>query len=129
MSWKLTKKFKEATSLSPAPASSRSSASSTATITPSTHMPLTDSLNPGLLSVGVLSAKGLTLPPGIEPPARPSSSSSFFRGHQSRSSRQLAALLPYVVMEFDKNEVLVDAIKGSIQEPEWGYTGSLYDYI
>ena len=33
--------------------------------------------------------------------------------------------LPYVVLEFDKNEVLVDAMAGDLSKPEWNYRADL----
>ena len=33
--------------------------------------------------------------------------------------------LPYVVLEFDKNEVLVDALGGDLSKPEWNYRADL----
>lgn len=33
--------------------------------------------------------------------------------------------LPYVVLEFDKNEVLVDAMGGDLSKPEWNYRADL----
>ena len=33
--------------------------------------------------------------------------------------------LPYVVLEFDKNEVLIDAMAGSLAQPEWNYKAEL----
>lgn len=33
--------------------------------------------------------------------------------------------LPYVVLEFDKNEILVDALGGDIANPSWLYKANL----
>ena len=33
--------------------------------------------------------------------------------------------LPYVVLEFDKNEILVDAMAGDLSKPEWNYRADL----
>jgi serum/glucocorticoid-regulated kinase 2 len=33
--------------------------------------------------------------------------------------------LPYVVLEFDKNEVLIDAIGGDLANPVWNYRADL----
>jgi serum/glucocorticoid-regulated kinase 2 len=33
--------------------------------------------------------------------------------------------LPYVVVEFDKNEVLVDALGGELANPSWMYKAHL----
>lgn len=34
--------------------------------------------------------------------------------------------LPYVVLEFDKNEILIDALGGTIEEPVWMFQAHLY---
>ena len=34
--------------------------------------------------------------------------------------------LPYVVLEFDKNEILVEALGGDLSKPEWNYRADLY---
>lgn len=33
--------------------------------------------------------------------------------------------LPYVVLEYDKNEVLIDALGGDLSKPEWNYRADL----
>jgi len=33
--------------------------------------------------------------------------------------------LPYVVLEFDKNEVLIDAMGGDLSNPVWNYRADL----
>lgn len=33
--------------------------------------------------------------------------------------------LPYIVLEFDKNEVLVDALGGELDSPVWHYKARL----
>ena len=33
--------------------------------------------------------------------------------------------LPYVVLEFDKNEVLIDAMGGNLAAPEWNFRAEL----
>ena len=47
-------------------------------------------------------------------------------GHRSRDSVQRKQLwwLPYVVLEFDKNEVLVDALAGDLGSPVWMYSAT-----
>ena len=37
--------------------------------------------------------------------------------------------LPYVVLEYDKNEVLIDALGGDLAKPEWNYRADLYAHI
>ena len=34
--------------------------------------------------------------------------------------------LPYVVLEFDKNEILIDAMGGDLSSPVWNYRADLY---
>ncbi|CAE6460347.1 unnamed protein product [Rhizoctonia solani] len=97
----------------------------------------------GLLLINVLAARGLTLPSGVEMPpavekalnsqqaqiaASVTSSSVSQRqqqakGHKTRDSMQRKQCwwLPYVVLEFDKNEVLIDALGGEIAAPVWMY--------
>jgi serum/glucocorticoid-regulated kinase 2 len=33
--------------------------------------------------------------------------------------------LPYVVLEFDKNEILIDAMDGDLSNPVWNYKAHL----
>ena len=33
--------------------------------------------------------------------------------------------LPYVVLEFDKNEILIDALGGDLSNPVWNYRADL----
>jgi len=33
--------------------------------------------------------------------------------------------LPYVVLEFDKNEILIDALGGDLSSPVWNYRADL----
>ncbi|KAF8685713.1 Pkinase protein [Rhizoctonia solani] len=96
----------------------------------------------GLLLINVLAARGLTLPAGVSMPpavekalnsqqaqiaASVTSSSVSQRqqakGHKTRDSMQRKQCwwLPYVVLEFDKNEVLIDALGGEIAAPVWMY--------
>ncbi|KAG8690203.1 AGC protein kinase Gad8 [Ceratobasidium sp. 423] len=97
----------------------------------------------GLLLINVLAARGLTLPAGVAMPpaidkalnsqqaqiaASVTSSSVSQRqqqakGHKTRDSMQRKQCwwLPYVVLEFDKNEVLIDSLGGEIAAPVWMY--------
>lgn len=75
--------------------------------------------------------RGLTLPPGIHVPevvqkaldagAPPRRSTS----NRDSMQRKRNWWLPYVVLEFDKNEVLVDALGGDLSKPEWNYRADL----
>lgn len=47
------------------------------------------------------------------------------RDHRESMQRKRAWWLPYVVLEFDKNEVLVDALGGELSAPHWLYKAHL----
>ena len=77
-----------------------------------------------------LLGRGLTLPAGVQvpdviqkaievPPARKSTS------HRESMLRKRYWWLPYVVLEFDKNEVLIDAMGGDLSSPVWNYRADL----
>lgn len=80
------------------------------------------------------SGRGLSLPPGQplpeviqkqleqQPQGRLSTSN---RDHRESMQRKRAWWLPYVVLEFDKNEILVDALGGEISAPHWLYKAHL----
>lgn len=82
-----------------------------------------------LIEIGV--GRGLTLPPGVQvpdiiqkaltntPPPRKST--------EQRESIQRKRFwwLPYLVLEFDKNEILIDALGGDLSKPEWNYRADL----
>ncbi|KAG1768878.1 kinase-like domain-containing protein [Suillus placidus] len=83
-------------------------------------------LRSGMLTIRIFSGRGLSLAPGVHvpeviqkaldnPPARRSTS--------NRESMQRRRLwwLPYVVLEFDNNQVLVDAMGGDLANPVWSY--------
>lgn len=75
--------------------------------------------------------RGLALPPGVAvpdviqkalesaPPARRSTS------NRDSMQRKQYWWLPYVVLEFDKNEILVEALGGDLSKPEWNYRADL----
>jgi hypothetical protein len=110
-----------------APSQSGSSAEKSTTSLASTSSsntnPTSDStLKPGRLTVQIYEAKGLTLPPGLnragERPA--SSSSATARGHDRGKPSRSHLSLPYIVLEFDKNEVLLETNYGELSAPVWG---------
>jgi len=80
-----------------------------------------------MLTIRIFSGRGLSLPPGVEipeviqkaldaaPPARKSTS------NRESLQRKRFWWLPYVVLEFDKNEILIDAFGGDISSPVWNY--------
>ena len=92
----------------------------------------------GLLTIRVIDARGLSLPAGTQtPPAiaralaltsnGPSSLAQSFgaagnpssRDNRQSLQRKQCWWLPYLVLEFDKNEILIDALGGDIQGPTW----------
>ena len=74
-----------------------------------------------------MQGRGLSLPAGTPLPdaiARAISTHSQGRGqHNNRESvqRRRNWWLPYVVLEFDKNEILIDALGGDLAAPHWAY--------
>ncbi|KAF9433770.1 AGC protein kinase Gad8 [Entomortierella beljakovae] len=74
----------------------------------------------GLLIIRVVEARGLTLPPGSSnPPFVPKQQQT--TTNSNRESLQRKWWLPYAVLEFDKNEVLIDALGGELSNPVWQY--------
>ncbi|QRV78484.1 AGC/AKT kinase gad8 [Ceratobasidium sp. AG-Ba] len=81
----------------------------------------------GVLAVRIYAGRNFSLPPGVElppaimtamqsaPPPPPRSS------NRDSMQRKRSWWLPYVVVEFDKNEVLVDALGGELAHPSWMY--------
>ena len=75
--------------------------------------------------------RGLALAPGVRipdviqkaldtgPPPRTSSS------NRESMQRRRYWWLPYIVLEFDKNEILVDALGGDLANPVWNYRADL----
>ena len=101
-------------------------------ITPTnqTHpsVPNDTTLRPGLLSVHISQAKDLTLPPGLAKPSGMTSHSSSLitssRNNTHYRSKSLNWHLPYIVLEFDKNQIIVDGQSGELELPNWNYTGN-----
>ncbi|KAM0790286.1 Serine/threonine protein kinase, AGC [Microbotryomycetes sp. NB124-2] len=138
MSWKLGKKLKEVASgrsshqqsshaapeptepSAPAQASAAQQQSTTATNNNSQ-----DNAPPvvrtGVLTIRVVEARKLSLPPGTALPediqkALQDYSTAAKGGRESLQRKQMW-WLPYVVLEFDKNEVLIDAMGGELDSP------------
>ncbi|KAG9102462.1 hypothetical protein FRC07_010234 [Ceratobasidium sp. 392] len=144
--WKLGKKIKEATSSKASLGTSPAPSSRSTTPTPGNPSGAGPMARNGLLLINVLSARALTLPTGVSMPpaiekalnsqqaqiAASVTSSSVSqrqqasRGHKTRDSMQRKQCwwLPYVVLEFDKNEVLIDALGGEIAAPIYLRSGS-----
>ena len=114
---------------------------STNALASSTGAPISRS---GLLVIRVIDAKGVSLPPGTATPpaiakaisqnrttsALASSFANISNGNGSNPNRQSIQRkncwwLPYLVLEFDKNEVLIDAMGGDVQAPTWMYKATL----
>ena len=83
----------------------------------------------GVLVISVIAARGLSLPPGVSlPQSIQQALASRPNGHSRvRESLQRKQMwwLPYIVLEFDKNEVLVDALGGELDNPVWHYRARL----
>ncbi|KAG4304401.1 hypothetical protein PORY_002111, partial [Pneumocystis oryctolagi] len=79
-------------------------------------------VNPGVLSVTVVEAVNLSLPPGVSLPELSVERHSYSMD-QKNESQNRSLSFPYLVLEFDKNQVLVDALAGSstICHPRWEY--------
>ena len=95
------------------------------------------SVSPGVLTIGVIQAQDLRLPPDAKLPsaiqhaleARQQQASSNGGGRAAvRESMQRKQMwwLPYIVLEFDKNEIMVDALGGDLDCPAWHYKARLW---
>jgi len=86
-----------------------------------------DQFRSGMLTVRIFSGRGLALAPDVQvpdviqkaldsaPPARKSTS------NRDSFQRKRQWWLPYVVLEFDKNEILIDALGGDLGNPVWNH--------
>ncbi|KAH9811519.1 kinase-like domain-containing protein [Melampsora americana] len=143
-SWKLGKKIKDVATSHRQPTSSSGSitpsspAGSTHTNRQLTPTPSQVHQGGGTLTIRIIEAKGLSVPPGITIPEEiqrainqnPQVGSltvgSLTNGTAKRSNRDSVQRkqswwLPYLVLGFDKNEVLVEALGGTIDCPVWMY--------
>lgn len=90
---------------------------------PSSAKPEGGALKSGLLIIRVVEGRDLTLPPGYtNPPFVPKQQPV---PTSNRESLQRKWWLPYAVLEFDKNEVLIDALGGELAKPVWQYRANL----
>lgn len=79
----------------------------------------------GKLKIWVLEGRNLSLPEGVS--ASPAVEEAEKKAHARNASinpresiqRKKSWWLPYVVLEFDKNEVMIDALLGSRDAPKW----------
>ncbi|WVO16577.1 hypothetical protein L204_104256 [Cryptococcus depauperatus] len=148
MSWKFGKKIKDSGFLSGKHhhGNTPSDISRSTTPTPSNPHP-EDNVKPpvaksGMLKIRVTAAKNLQLPQGVLVPApiqealnaHPAPTSSQIatsptnatnqRVNRDSLQRRQIWYLPYLVLEFDKNEVLVDALGGDLSSPIWMYSAT-----
>lgn len=77
---------------------------------------------PGHLTIRVIEGRNLALPPSVSIP--PAIEYAVKLGHQRKSSRESGQprkcwWLPYVVLEYDNNAILIDAIGGQLSIPVW----------
>ncbi|RUS27832.1 hypothetical protein BC938DRAFT_482669, partial [Jimgerdemannia flammicorona] len=80
----------------------------------------------GFLIIRVCEARNITLPPGmrippVPTPAQQAHSLQQNRGNRDSLTRKQLWWLPYVVLEFDKNEIIIDALGGDTYNPVWQY--------
>ncbi|KAF9286564.1 hypothetical protein BGZ68_002807 [Mortierella alpina] len=75
----------------------------------------------GLLIIRVVEARGLTLPSELSHPPFVPKEQQHQAAVSNRESLQRKWWLPYAVLEFDKNEVLIDALGGEVSNPVWQY--------
>lgn len=85
----------------------------------------TSTIKPGLLIVSINNAMGLSLPPGH--PLPPSFQAAFLSTSPRKPNPVLASSSSatkrkppvYLVLEYDKNQVILDASGGSLDNPVW----------
>lgn len=79
----------------------------------------------------ICAGRGLSLAPGVQiPEAIQKALDSVPLARRSTSNRESLQRrrnwwLPYVVLEFDKNEILIDAMGGDLSSPVWNYRADL----
>src|SRR5258707_3414497 len=142
MSWKLGKSKKATLS------ADRDDAASTRSITPT---PGDDKphFRTGILSIRVLWAEGLSVPhdtpvPAVVQaalssqqakvaasisPASVSQSRLAHRGKRDSIQRTQCWWLPYIVMEFEVNQILITPLGGELDKPLYMYQAHLYAYF
>ncbi|KAF8823330.1 Pkinase-domain-containing protein [Lentinula edodes] len=86
----------------------------------------TDQFRSGMLTIRIFSGRSLSLPPNVPLPdviQKALESTPPRRSTSNRESMQRKRYwwLPYVVLEFDKNEILIDAMGGDLASPVWNY--------
>ncbi|GAA95001.1 hypothetical protein E5Q_01656 [Mixia osmundae IAM 14324] len=144
MSWKLSKKLKEANILSSSKSSTHSAPSTASSSSANKHAPspassvsgghaspLPAAPPQGVLLIRVIEAKNLNLPQGTALPSAIETALQTQSAHvgspgqatKNRESvqRKSCWYLPYLVLSFDKNDILVDALGGQLTAPTWMY--------
>src|ERR1700753_224963 len=146
MSWKLGKKLKQSSGNSSLPIQAMDTSRST-TPTPRNPDGSRPQFRSGILAIHVNRAEGLELPPGVQiPPAvqnalattqaqaassvSPSSVTkqrlAKQRGHKDSVQRVGCWWLPYLVMEFEVNQIVLTPLGGDVQKPVYMYQATLY---
>ncbi|KAJ7768354.1 kinase-like domain-containing protein [Mycena metata] len=82
-----------------------------------------DQFRNGMLTIRVFSGRGLALPENVPVPdaIQKALNNPVRKPANNRESMQRKRYLPYVVLEFDKNEILIDAMDGDLSSPVWNY--------
>ncbi|KAJ3972188.1 kinase-like domain-containing protein [Lentinula raphanica] len=88
-----------------------------------------DQFRSGMLTISIFSGRGVALPSNVQLPfviekaLESETAQPRHHHHSNRESMQRRHIwwLPYVVLEFDKNEILIDAIGGDLASPVWNY--------
>lgn len=62
------------------------------------------------------------------PPARPQSTSSGINAAPTIHGRYLTKYLPYALLDFDKNQVFVDAVSGTPENPLWAGDNTAFKF-
>ncbi|KAM0754307.1 AGC/Akt protein kinase [Meredithblackwellia eburnea MCA 4105] len=78
-----------------------------------------------LLSIRLIEAKGLVVPQGVDV-AADRMAAGVSNGAKKRESvqRKECSFLPYCILTFDKNEVVIDPLGGSLTSPSYLYSTS-----
>ncbi|KAJ7784494.1 kinase-like domain-containing protein [Mycena metata] len=121
MSWKLGRKKTSAINL-------RASAEEVVTPRSTTPTPGKPSSRSGLLAIRVLWAEGLAVPPGTAVPAAVQAALNSqqakrlkTRGNRDSIQRTQCWWLPYLVMEYEVNQVLITPLGGDLEKPIFMY--------
>ncbi|CAO3642290.1 unnamed protein product [Mucor hiemalis] len=80
----------------------------------------------GVLLIRICEARGITLPQGAQVPVNTGPMPVVQRNKRESFHRKQSWWLPYVILEFDKNEVLIDALGGDTSCPVYNY-GAHFD--